>query len=90
MNNFEYRGIAMSKTITIRIDDDVYEMFKKAANGERRSISNFVEVATLAYLTDDIYVSDNEMHEIPSDSSLVKELKSGLNDIKKGNYKIAR
>ena len=80
----------MSKTITIRIDDAVYEMFKKAAEGARRSISNFVEVATLAYLTDDIYVSDNEMDEILSNSSLVNELKSGLNDIKKENYKIAR
>ncbi len=80
----------MSKTITIRIDDDIYEMFKKAAKGERRSISNFIEVATLSYLTDDIYVSDNEMNEILSNSFLIKEFKSSLNDIKKGNYKIVR
>jgi len=32
----------MAKTITIRIDDDTYELFKSAAEGERRSISNFI------------------------------------------------
>jgi len=75
---------------SIRIDDDVYEMFKKAADGDRRTISNFIEYATLAYLTNDIYVSDSEMNEITSDPSLIKGLKSGLNDAKKGNYKIVR
>ncbi len=80
----------MSKTITIRIDDDVYEMFKKAADGDRRTISNFVEFATLSYLTNDIYVSDSEMDEIINNPSLVKSLKSGLNDAKKGNFKIVR
>ncbi len=80
----------MPKTITIRLDDDVYDMFRKAADGERRSISNFVEYAALAYLTNDIYVSDNEMDEILSNPSLKKELKTGLADVKKGNYKIVQ
>ena len=80
----------MSKTITIRLDDDTYEMFKKAAEGDRRTISNFIEYATLAYLTNDIYVSDNEMNEIMANTSLTKSLKNGLNDIKKGNYKIVQ
>ncbi len=80
----------MAKTITIRIDDDIYEMFKKAAEGERRSISNFIEYATLRYLTNDIYVSDNEMNELMNDSDLVKSLHNGLKDVKKGNYKIVQ
>lgn len=78
----------MSKTITIRIDEDIYKIFKKAANGERRSISNFVEYATLAYLTNDIDISDDEMDEILNNVLLVKSLKQGLSDIKKGKYKI--
>ncbi len=78
----------MPKTITIRIDDDIYEMFKKAADGSRRSISNFVEFATLAYLTNEIYVSDEEMDEILSNNSLLKSLSKGLDDVKKGNFKI--
>ena len=80
----------MSKTITIRIKDDIYEMFKKAAEGDRRTISNFMEYATLAYLTNDIYISDNEMNEIINNSILIKSLKSGLNDVKNGNYRIVQ
>ena len=38
----------------------------------------------------DIYVSDSEMDDIINDSSLTKSLKSGLNDVRKGNYKIVR
>ncbi|TGL46715.1 CopG family transcriptional regulator, partial [Leptospira wolffii] len=28
----------MSKTITLRIEDPIYDIFKKAAEGERRTI----------------------------------------------------
>ncbi|MDH4263443.1 MAG: CopG family transcriptional regulator [Spirochaetia bacterium] len=78
----------MSKTITVRLDDEVYELFKKAAEGDRRSISNYVEYATLSYITTESYVSDEEMNEILSDSELVKSLKNGLKDVKQGKYKI--
>jgi uncharacterized protein (DUF1778 family) len=89
MNIIEVRGkMYMPKTITIRIDDSVYDIFKKAADGERRTISNFVEFATLAYVTNEIHVSDQEMNEILSDASLVSDLKKGLKDIKNGNYRL--
>jgi uncharacterized protein (DUF1778 family) len=90
MNTFEYiiRRSDMSKTITVRIEDDVYEIFKKAADGERRTISNFIEYAALAYLTNDISVSDEEMAEILADKNLVSDIKAGLSDIKTGKYKI--
>lgn len=78
----------MPKTITIRIDDSVYDIFKKAADGERRTISNFVEFAALAYVTNEIHVSDQEMSEILSDASLVGELKKGLKDIRNGKYRL--
>ena len=51
----------MGKTITIRIDDDTYALIKKAASGQKRSISNFVEYATMTYLTFDSFVSNGEM-----------------------------
>jgi predicted transcriptional regulator len=87
MNTIESIGdIHMPKTITIRIDDSVYDIFKKAADGERRTISNFVEVATLAYVTNEIHVSAQEMNEILSDAALVSDLKRGLKDIKNGKY----
>ncbi|MDH5718808.1 MAG: CopG family transcriptional regulator [Spirochaetia bacterium] len=78
----------MSKTITIRVNDNIYELFKKAASGDRRSISNYIEYATLSHITNETYVSDEEMEEILSDSELVKTLDKGLENIKKGKYKI--
>ncbi|MBP7582869.1 MAG: ribbon-helix-helix protein, CopG family [Spirochaetes bacterium] len=80
----------MSKTITIRVDDDLYEVFRRAAEGERRSISNFIEFATLSYLTHESTVTDREMGGILGDAALVKSLRQGLGDIKKGKYTIVR
>jgi len=54
----------MAKTVTIRIDDEIYELLKKAAKSERRSISNFIEYATLSYLTSEMYVFDEEIEDI--------------------------
>jgi hypothetical protein len=78
----------MHKTITLRINDDVYEMFKKAAHGSRRTISNFLEYATLSFLSQDSYVSDHEMKEILRDNELIESLKQGERDIKSRRYKI--
>ncbi len=78
----------MSKTITIRLENDIYDIFKKAAQGERRTISNFLEYAALAYLTNDIYVQDDEMNEIIKDKGLIKNIKKGIKDIENGKYKI--
>jgi len=76
------------KTITIRIDDEVYNILKKAADGERRSISNFIENASLSYLTNEFYVTDAEMNSILKDEDLVKSLKKGMDEASKGKYRI--
>ena len=78
----------MSKTITLRVNDDVYQMIKTAADGQRRNLSNFIEFATLQYLTSATYVDDAEMELILNDSELVANLRQGLEDIKKGDYTI--
>ncbi len=94
MNIFEYnvnkyiQGTIFMKTVTMRVDDAVYQMIKRAADGERRNISNFIEYATLQYLTSSQYVSDNEMNEILSDKELVKNLEIGLQEAKNGAYDI--
>ncbi|MCD6123076.1 MAG: CopG family transcriptional regulator [Spirochaetales bacterium] len=54
----------MAKTITLRIDEETYTLIKKAAEGEHRFISNFIEYATLAFLTEESFVPNNEMEEI--------------------------
>lgn len=78
----------MSKTITLRVDDDVYKMIKTAADGQRRNLSNFIEFATLQYLTSATYVDDAEMELILNDAELVANLRQGLEDIKKGDYTV--
>ena len=78
----------MSKTITMRVDDDTYTMIKTAADGDRRSISNFIEYATIAFLTEESFVSDNEMDEILRDENLIKNLKQGKKEIEEGKYRI--
>lgn len=76
------------KTVTMRVDDNIYEMIKEAANGQRRNISNFIEYATLQYLSSESYVEDNEMNEILEDKELVKSLKQGMSEVSKEEYTI--
>ena len=76
------------KTITVRLENNIYNILKKAADGERRTISNFIENASLAYLTNEIYVSDYEMSEILKDSKLVTNIQKGLDEAKKRKYKV--
>ena len=78
----------MAKTITVRVDDDVYSMFRTAARGVHRTISNFIEFATLSYITDETYVSDLEMEEIRNDKQLMASIRRGLKDVKEGRVKL--
>jgi len=78
----------MAKTITMRVDDDTYNLIKTAADGDRRSISNFIEYATISFLTEESFVSDNEMDGIMNDENLLKSLKQGRKDVKEGKYRI--
>lgn len=75
----------MAKTITVRIDDDTYEIIKKAADGQRRTISNYLEYATLNYTLNEAIVDDLEMEEI---LSFEEDIKKGLSDIAAGRYRI--
>ena len=78
----------MTKTVTLRIDEEIYNILKSAASGEKRTISNFIEYAALSYLSSNSYVSDNEMDEILNDKNLIDGLRKGMDDVKKGNYVI--
>ena len=75
----------MAKTITLRVDDNIYNTLKRAADGDRRTISNYIEYATMNYILNSNIVDDIEMNEI---LFFKKDLKNGINDIKKGRYKI--
>ena len=76
----------MSKTVTIRLDEDTYQMIRQAAEGQLRSISNFIEYATISYLAEEAFVSDEEMSEILSDGSLVTTLKKARREVAGKHY----
>ena len=78
----------MSKTVTVRLDDDVYQTIKSAAQAEKRTISNLVEFATVSYLESSSFVSDEEMQEILADKNLIRNLQDSLKEIEEGNYRI--
>ena len=84
MNIFEAEG-KMAKTITVRIDDSTYNIFKLAAAGQKRTISNYLEYATLNYTMNETIVDDTEMNEI---LKYEKDIKKGLSDISAGRYRI--
>ncbi len=72
----------------MRVDDSVYDMIKLAAEGQKRNLSNFIEFATMQYLTSSQFVDCQEMNEISSDKELVENLMNGLEDLKNSDYKI--
>ena len=76
------------KTVTMRVDDSIYEMIKLAAEGQKRNLSNFIEFATIQYLTSSQFVENEEMTEIMNDKELVQNLMNGLDDLKNGDYTI--
>ena len=75
----------MTRTITVRIDDSTYDIFKLAADGQKRTISNYLEYATLNYTMNETVVDDTEMNEI---LKYEKDIKKGLSDISAGRYRI--
>jgi uncharacterized protein (DUF1778 family) len=80
----------MAKTVTVRIDDETYKLIKSAAAGDRRTISNFMEYATVAYLSEEAFVSNEEMNEIQKDKELIKRLEKGDREIKARKYKLVK
>ncbi len=73
----------MSKTVTLRLDDEAYEALREAARAERRPLSNLIETAALARIREQQFVDDAEMAEILEDEALVRRLKAGSRQAKK-------
>ena len=78
----------MAKTVTVRIDDSTYKRIKSAAESERRTISNFMEYATLSYVENSSFVDNDEMKGISKDKELIDTLSKAMGDIKRGNYRL--
>ena len=51
----------MAKTLTMRLDDETYQTFVRAAQAERRSLANLVETAALRGVLESSFADDAEM-----------------------------
>ncbi len=70
----------MSKTVTLRLNDQVYQMFKNMAKDDNRSLSNFIETAALNFVEEHNIIDEFEMEEIRNNTILNKSIQNGLND----------
>ena len=72
----------MSQTVTLRLDDAVYEKFKGLAVHDNRPLSNFIQTAALRFVEEHELVDEYEMTEIRENASLNRSIRSGLGDAK--------
>ena len=67
----------MSKTVTLRLDDEVYEELKQASAAARRPLSNLIETAALRRVREEQFVDDAEMAEIRANEALLERMRTG-------------
>jgi Family of unknown function (DUF6290) len=75
-------------TITLRLPENRYRLFKKLAEEENRSLSNFIETATVRHIEESEYADSFEMEEIKNNHGLNNSLRKGHTDarLKKGRF----
>jgi hypothetical protein len=73
----------MTKTVTLRLDEAVYDELREAAEAERRPLSNLIETAALAKVREAQFVDDAEMAEIVGNEDLMRRLKAGSRQARK-------
>ncbi len=54
----------MSKIVTLRLSEEEYDLYAKAAEVVKRPISNLINYLALQKLEEDIFVDQIEMDEI--------------------------
>ena len=78
----------MAKTVTLRLKDSVYLRLRTLAERDNRSLSNFIETATLRYLEQEEYADEFEVLEIRQNAALIESIERGLADAaeKRGRF----
>jgi predicted DNA-binding protein len=78
--------LKMSKTVTLRLKDNLYSLLRRLAKNDNRTLSNFIETATVRYIEEHEFADEHEMAEIRGNQELNRSLKRGMKDakIKKG------
>jgi len=65
----------MPKTVTLKLNESIYNMVRNLAISENRTLSNFIETSVLRFIEHNQFVDEFEMTEIRNN----KELKASLN-----------
>lgn len=73
----------MPKTVTLRLKDDIYNIFMEAALSENRPLSNLIETAAIRKIREQQFVDDAEMAEILADNNLVNRIKQGSKEARR-------
>lgn len=73
----------MPKTLTIRVDDQTYNILKRHAQAQNRSLSNFIETTVKAHIQESAFVDAHERAEILANERLVERLKRGSQDARR-------
>lgn len=78
----------MPKIITLRLKDEVYNIFLETAKAENRTISNLIVTAALNKIREQQFVDDVEMAEILSNKDLLGRIKEGSDEAQspKGSF----
>lgn len=78
----------MSKTITLRLNDEVYRTLRTLAERDNRPLSNFIETATLRFIQDNELTDEAETAGIKADRGLGASLRRGARDAasKRGRF----
>lgn len=75
-------------TVTIRLPDAQYRLFRKLAEEENRSLSNFIETATMRHIEETEMADPFEMAAIRGNKELNDSLKRAHRDVqaKRGRF----
>jgi len=78
----------MSKTVTLRLNESIYNMFRHLAISENRTLSNFIETSVLRFIEHNQFVDEFEMTEIRNNKELNASLNRAIEDVKakKGRF----
>jgi uncharacterized protein (DUF1778 family) len=70
----------MSKTVTLRLKEEVYEVLLEAAKAENRPLSNLIETAAMAKINEQQFADDAELAEILENREEMERIKKGSRD----------
>lgn len=74
----------MSKTLTLRVDEETYRLLRLTAQADQRSIANLILTSALSHIREQQFVDDHEMAEIRANEELMKRLQQGSQDARDG------